>query len=202
MKDVKIIFAMMLKDCMEFLDDYFYTGLLTGGLSVVFYFTILICINFFNRNIFMENDIQKCWKLPFIALLDFYCHLVMGITIFSREKGAKYILNLSPFSTWGTDSWHLTLWIENILMLMPLGILLYILWHPFRKLGWSMIIGFCFSLMIECTQLFTRLGKFELDDIVNNVFGMQVVFWVCKGMDRFLFNIRESHVRASQTKIR
>lgn len=186
MQDVKRILLMMQKDCLGFLNDYFHIGLLTGGVAVFLYFIILICKSFFGKKVSPKSVIRKCWRLPFIALLGFYCCLVMGITIISREKGAKYILNLVPFSTWGTSSWNLTLWIENILMLVPFGILLYILWRPFRKLGWSMFTGFLFSLMIECIQLFGRLGKFELDDIMNNVFGMLIGFWFCKGIDRIV----------------
>ena len=123
-------------------------------------------------------------KIPFIALLGLYCCLVLGITVLSRNEGTEYILRLVPFSTWGMDPWNLTLWIENILMMLPLAILLYILWAPFRKIGWSLFAGGLFSLSIECIQLFTRLGKFETDDIMNNVFGVLIGFLFCKGISK------------------
>ena len=199
MQKVKAIFITMLKDCMKYLDGYFYTSLLIGGISAFFYFMILVCGDFFAGNSSVNNVIRKSWKIPFIALLGFYCHLVFSITIFSREKGTKYILDLIPFSTWGTDSWHLTLWIENILLLMPLGILLYIPWAPFRKTGWSALAGLGCSLMIECVQLLGRLGKFELDDIINNVLGMLIGFWLCKGADRIFFIFRRSAFQSRET---
>ncbi|MCM1048296.1 MAG: VanZ family protein [Clostridiales bacterium] len=98
-----------------------------------------------------------------------------------------YTIRLVPFTTWGTSLWHLTLWIENILLMIPLGILLYILWRPFRKIGWSLLAGFLFSLSIECIQLYTLRGKFETDDIMNNVFGTLIGFMICKGIKKILF---------------
>lgn len=189
---------MTLKDCMEFLADYFHTGLLTGCVSAFLYVMLLVCRDFAVGHLSGNKVIRKYWKIPFIALLGFYGYLVLGITVFSRENGTKYILNLIPFSTWGTDSWHLTLWLENILLLMPLGILLYILWMPFRKIGWSLFTGFGCSLMIECIQLLGRLGKFELDDIMNNVLGMLIAFWISKGSDRFFLIFRQSAFQAGK----
>ncbi len=112
----------------------------------------------------------------------FYVYFVLGITILSREVGTTYIIRWIPFTTWGTDLENLSLWIENILMMIPLGILLYILWKPCRRLGMSILVGGIFSLIIECIQLFMRLGKFETDDIMNNVFGTLIGFGICKGI--------------------
>ena len=129
----------------------------------------------------MRNSFfRACMKIPFVALLGFYSYLVLGITLLSRNKGAVYILRLVPFSTWEMDVFNVTLWIENILMMIPLGILLYILWAPFRRLGRLILAGFLCSLLVECIQFFTRLGKFETDDIMNNVFGVVIGFLVCK----------------------
>lgn len=189
---------MMLKDCMEFSADYFHMGLLTGCVSAFLYVMFLVCQDFAAGHFSGNKLLRKCWKIPFIALLGFYGHLVLCITVFSREKGTKYILNLVLFSTWGTDSWHLTLWLENILLLMPLGILLYILWTPFRKIGWSLFTGFGCSLMIECIQLSGQLGKFELDDIMNNVLGMLIAFWISKGTGRIFFILRRSALQAGK----
>lgn len=179
---------MILKDCMNYLEDSFSAALLTGGASAFLYFMILVCRAFFVGGILRRKIIWKSWKIPFVALLGFYCYFVFSITIFSREKGSNYIIHLAPFGTWGTDFWHLTLWLENLLLLMPLGILLYILWAPFRKIGWSALTGFLCSLTIECVQLLGRLGKFELDDIMNNVLGMLFGFWLCKGVYRIFFH--------------
>lgn len=46
-----------------------------------------------------------------------------------------------------------------------------------------MLAGFFCSLKIECVQLFIRLGKFETDDIMNNVFGVMIGFVICRIID-------------------
>ena len=90
----------------------------------LFYLMFLMCRDFDTWNISKKKVIRKSWKIPFIVLLGFYGCLVLGITVFSREKGTKYILTLVPFSTWETDSRYLIFWVENLLLLMPLGMLL------------------------------------------------------------------------------
>ncbi|MBD5393829.1 MAG: VanZ family protein [Lachnospiraceae bacterium] len=69
---------------------------------------------------------------------------------------------------------------------IPFVILLYIIWAPFRRLGWAVLAGFLCSLSIECIQFFTRLGKFETDDIMNNVIGVVIGFLGCKVIDRII----------------
>ncbi len=58
----------------------------------------------------------------------------------------------------------------NILIFIPLGYLLPIV---FPKHRWHHVIciGFATTVSIEVVQLFTKLGMFDLDDILNNVIG-------------------------------
>lgn len=183
MLDAKTIMIAVLNDCKRYLSDLYHGGILIGALLAFFYCLLLFGATCYKR--FSKMDICRAFiRIPFAAVLGFYFYLVLGVTILSRETGAVYILHLIPFSTWGSEPGYLVLWVENILMTIPLGILLYILWSPFRKIGWSMLAGFLFSLSIECTQLFMRLGKFETDDIMNNVFGTLLGFLICKGISR------------------
>ena len=34
-----------------------------------------------------------------------------------------------------------------------------------------MLLGFSFSLLVECTQLVTRVGTFDVDDLMLNTLG-------------------------------
>ncbi|HBA69385.1 MAG TPA: hypothetical protein DCZ40_08520 [Lachnospiraceae bacterium] len=181
---IKIVLTAAVNDCRVFFYDYSYKGMIIGAVLACLYCIVCVFRSVCLRKSLGRGMLLKCLKAPFVALLGFYCYLVLGITVLSRKEGAAYAMNLRPFGTWGTDSWHLTLWLENILMLIPLGILLYILWAPFRKIGWSVLAGFLFSLSVECLQLWKRRGKFELDDIMNNVFGMLLGYLLCKGIGR------------------
>lgn len=180
----RILYA-VLKDCELYIDSYYSTGIIAGIVFGLMYCLISLYLYDYTQQELREKMASVFFKCPFAFLLGFYCYLVLGITILSREKSnTSYIIRPIPFSTWGTDLWHLTLWTENILMMVPLGILLYILWAPFRKISWSVSAGFLLSLLIECIQLFTRLGKFEMDDIINNVIGTCIGFLICKGFSR------------------
>ena len=58
----------------------------------------------------------------------------------------------------------------NILVFVPLGFLLPQVWR--RARWWKvLLIGFGVSLLIEALQLVTRLGWFDIDDILANTLG-------------------------------
>ncbi len=184
MYEIKTLLKMIFEDCAAYWQTFHKTGMVWGGVFALLY-SIAVSRELIHRQENFWPRLGRSFvKIPFAFLLGFYSCLVLEITVFSRSAGEVRILRLAPFATWGTDFWHLTLWLENILMMVPLGILLYILWEPFRKIGRSMLAGSLFSLLIECTQLLGRLGKFETDDIMNNVFGTLLGFLLCKGIGR------------------
>ncbi len=179
----KSVLSAILEDCMAYMGDYCLTGILIGIMFSCLYCFFVFAFKCHCQTV-RNNIVKVCIKFPIVFLLGFYLYLILGITILSREKGSTYIIRPVPFTTWGTELWHLTLWTENILMMVPLGILLYILWTPFRKIRWMLIAGFLVSLLIECIQFITRLGKFETDDIINNVIGTWIGFMICKVLDK------------------
>lgn len=180
-ESIKTVVEMIWKDCCAFLEKYTEAGLKAGSAAVLLYLLTAVCRGAF-ENLSLKSIIRLCRKTSLAALLGFYFCMVLEITVLSREAGTEYILNLLPFGTWETGLRYTTLWVENILLLMPLGILLYLLWEPFRRPGRSILMGFLCSVAIESVQLITRRGKFELDDIMNNVLGMLIGFWLCRGM--------------------
>jgi len=176
----------ILNDCKRYIDDYFSIGIMIGAFSGCIYCLVLIHMYVSARQFFPKRIVGDCIKVLAAIMLGFYCYVLIGMTVLSRDKINSYIIRPIPFCTWGTDQWHLTLWVENILMLIPMAVLLYILWKPFRKTRCAVGIGFLFSFTIECIQLLTQLGKFETDDIMNNVFGILIGFGICKCIDRKL----------------
>ncbi len=162
--------------------DYFDRAVIARAVFALVYGVVLLYGLIRLQKILRGNIVFSCFKLPFAVLFGFYGYLFLGITILSKEVGTTYIIRWIPFTTWGADPENLSLWIENILMMIPLGILLYILWKPCRRIGISILVGGIFSLIIECIQLFMHLGKFETDDVMNNVFGTLIGFGLCKGI--------------------
>ena len=61
----------------------------------------------------------------------------------------------------------------NVLLFVPLGVLLPLLWGRFRS-GWKTVLfGFCLSLGVECLQMFT-LRLTDVDDLITNTLGTAV----------------------------
>lgn len=97
-------------------------------------------------------------------------------------------VNLRPFAYMFSDYRSSTL---NVLLFMPLGLLLTVLWKPFRKVHWTVLFGFCTSLLIELLQLFT-LRATDVNDLMTNTFGC-LLGWCLGRLVLLLFpKIRQS----------
>lgn len=98
--------------------------------------------------------------------------LVYTSTVLSRTPDAGRGLALMPL--WSYGEWlqgndvFLTYIVLNILMLLPIGVALY----PIYGLKRTVLLGFAFSCFIECSQLLTGRGLFEIDDILHNTLGV------------------------------
>ncbi len=103
---------------------------------------------------------------------------------FGRSQYDINIVRLIPmFSTVGfvkqTILWK-TIIINifgNILIFVPFGFLGIV----FPKLNqfWILILDFLFAIIIvESLQYFTRLGVFDIDDVILNTVGVAIGFWI------------------------
>ncbi len=124
---------------------------------------------------------KKDWKTGFLVG---YLFLVFAGTILSRRTG-EFRYELTPFWSWGEvlRKWPITprgimllhQIFLNIFMFVPIGILIS------QKLGWKSIpLALCISLIIELTQLLSRRGIFEFDDIVHNTTGALLGYGLLK----------------------
>ena len=59
----------------------------------------------------------------------------------------------------------------NIVIFMPFGFLVPILGRKKRNFWFTSLLSFGLSLMVECIQLVTRTGCFDVDDIFLNTIG-------------------------------
>lgn len=64
--------------------------------------------------------------------------------------------------------------ILNVIMLLPLGIFLPLVYG--KKINWKvgLLIGFCISFSIELMQLVLCRWLFEFDDIIHNSLGFLI----------------------------
>lgn len=127
---------------------------------------VLIQTKGFHRR---TNFIHMIWVFIFL----YYVYLVLettGIGIIweiGLYPGMKLQeeINLIPFR----DGISLSM-ILNVVMFMPLGFLLPLLWKEYQSLVRTAIIGFCFSCGIEFCQLFNRRVS-DVDDLLMNTLG-------------------------------
>ena len=59
----------------------------------------------------------------------------------------------------------------NIVIFMPFGFLVPILGRKKRNFWFTSLLSFALSLAVECIQLITRTGCFDVDDIFLNTIG-------------------------------
>lgn len=113
------------------------------------------------------------WKNAFaLVVLAALIALVLWITLFSRI-GSDARNAYPPFWSYrAIASGSLRILFEvigNVLLFIPIGIVAALVLH--FKLWQTIALGFCLSLLIECSQWFFWLGAFEIDDLLHNTIG-------------------------------
>lgn len=81
-------------------------------------------------------------------------------------------LNILPFMD---DDIDIIAYMLNILLFIPLGFFLPILWVQFRKIKHIIAVGFSFSLLIEISQLLNN-RRTDIDDLILNTLGALIGF--------------------------
>lgn len=110
--------------------------------------------------------------------------LVYTSTVLSR--GISYERGWALMPLWSYGQWlqgndvFQTYIVLNILMLLPVGVSLSS-FCPTRR---TVLLGFLFSCFIECSQLLTGRGLFEIDDILHNTLGVYLGVLVYRGFCR------------------
>ena len=102
-----------------------------------------------------------------------------GVNGFSIVKSGIHETNLIPFKVIvetynevfvnGYFNYFLINFLGNIIMFMPIGFFIPLLWNVSNKK--VVIIGFCSSLFIEICQLFLTRGT-DVDDLMLNTIGV------------------------------
>ena len=117
----------------------------------------------------------------FLAYLLLLVYVLFFSAGFGREDHAEYRYNLTLFQEIGryyglgmrTGSWTL-FWmnvIGNICVFVPFGMFVPKLFAKCRKLISIILLSFEVSLLVEIIQLVTRVGSFDVDDLLMNTIG-------------------------------
>ena len=155
---------------------------LEAGIAAVILIPVFWALN---RYIF-RNSRRAVWYLLmslYLAAVD----AVVGLPSLMYIRFDQNI-NLVPFAYMFSDYRNSLL---NVLLFVPLGFLLPVLWKRFRSFFWTGLLGFSFSLSIELLQLLT-LRATDINDLMTNTTGT-ILGWLLGRLVLWLFpSIRPS----------
>ena len=144
---------------------------------------------------------RKSTRHPFIRFLFVVYGIIMLWLLFGRpqawSEGLTYKqmlqqnMNLTPLLTI-KNYWHVVQHSSdpallrhciinlagNVLLFIPIGYWLVRLWPRFRNFFLFVATCAAIILLIEALQLFTLLGSFDVDDIILNLGGMTVGYFI------------------------
>lgn len=112
-------------------------------------------------------------------------------SIMENRRDGIWNINLVPFRSiapqlkYITEWWSLKNIIGNIILFIPLGFLVPLVYIKAQRFYKTFIIIFLSVLLIESFQLFTMLGVFDIDDIILNCTGGIIgyfLFYILKRM--------------------
>jgi glycopeptide antibiotics resistance protein len=129
-------------------------------------------------------------KLILIYVLYVYCFIVVSITFLSREPGSRDGVDLKLFSTCSQNIYNNRYPIENIILFVPFGFLLPLIWNRFYNAVTCIVAGFIFSIAIEVSQYLTKRGFFQTDDIITNIVGTILGFGVAFTFRLIINNVK------------
>lgn len=122
-----------------------------------------------NRALFHNS--RKCIQYYLFACYLAVVYVLVGLPNVTYIR-AELNLNLLPFAGM-LDDWKNS--ILNILLFLPLGIMLPVLWSNFRNTGKTILFGFAMSLAIELLQTLTFRAT-DVNDLITNTLGAYLGF--------------------------
>ena len=121
------------------------------------------------------------WLFPSLkrtAICGLFCLYLSAVYVLAGLPHILYVrydvnLNLIPFAYMFSD---LDTTVLNVLLFVPLGIFLPLLWESFIPWWKTTLFGFSLSLLVEFLQLFTYRAT-DVNDLMTNTLGA-VLGWI------------------------
>lgn len=163
-----------------------YWKLLTYIITMIF---MKIAVTWFKRK---KMSAGRC---ILIIVLFSYLLTVYISTVLARKRMLDEAELLPVLWSWrqvlSGNRYVLYMVIENIIMLMPIGLFLPIIINK-RYVGLqTILIGLGFSLFIEVSQKALHVGFFEVDDLINNTIGVALGCAVSCGTKNLIMRLKD-----------
>lgn len=91
----------------------------------------------------------------------------------------------------------------NVLAFVPFGLFLPLLVRALRHFWIIVLLGFEFSLLVEIVQLFSKVGSFDVDDILLNTLGAACGYVMCLVLIKWrrrMRNKRSAHEKEGEKR--
>lgn len=132
----------------------------------------------------MKIETAKKLRAVSTVLFVLYLILLFYVLFFSEQYGRiderEYSYNLTLFKeikrfwTYREQLGSMTMFLNiygNVLCFVPFGAILPILNRRTRHFVVLLVLSFELCLMVECVQLITKVGTFDVDDLLLNTLG-------------------------------
>lgn len=119
------------------------------------------------------------WKRTVLyTVFGFYLTALLALVGFPSVTSLKtdFTVNMIPFADMASDFVNACL---NVLLFIPFGFFLPILWSPFRSLKKAALTGLITTLLIEISQIFTYRTT-DINDIITNTFGTIAGYFIAR----------------------
>lgn len=139
----------------------------TGTLLFIIYVLLLAYLLFFSEGYGRVAEAEREYRynlVPFVEIRRFWIY---------REQLGSFALFTNIFG--------------NVIGFIPYGFILPVIVRRFRSGFLIILSGFALSLCIETIQLVTKVGCFDVDDMILNTSGAAIgylAFFICDHMRR------------------
>lgn len=119
------------------------------------------------------------WKKTMIYIIfGLYLTAILALVGFPNIMSTKinFTVNIIPFVYMIPDAVNALL---NVLLFIPLGFFLPVLWNEFRSIKRVLLAGFLTTLVIEISQIFTYRAT-DIDDIITNIVGTLLGYLIAR----------------------
>jgi glycopeptide antibiotics resistance protein len=164
--------------------------------SFITFVALIIAVVALSIYLFRQGRSMGWWERVGLVGLAVYFPFVLGLTLggIPIDEGAldpsewMRWANLIPFATIGPQidaglGSGVRQLVGNLIILIPLGFGLPMVWRRFRRIGPTLLAGFAVALSIELAQLLISLmvgvpyRAFDVDDLILNTAGA-VIGWL------------------------
>ena len=141
----------------------------------------------------MKNDYRKILRICSKVMFGVYIIFLTYFLFFAESTGRtfesrSYHYNLELFKEIG-----LLNLVGNVVAFIPFGFFLPILHVKCRSFLFTTFLSFEFSLMVETIQLVSKVGSFDVDDLLLNTIGgaLGCLTFLCMNRIRRTYETKE-----------